>query len=141
MKLKRYLREDLFGRNLKQKQIHDRLPDDKKAEYVKVVKAMHDFYDKVVIAMKSVKIGDYNMSKDEGWRQYLGEVKKALDVAAPNTYTKKHISSLVKDRVSLAGWGSFNFNTEMDKWDYLTAVAMKKAGYTDPDNHKEWLKK
>jgi len=29
----------------------------------------------------------------------------------------------------------------MDKWDYLTAVAMKLNGYTDPDNHKEWLKK
>jgi hypothetical protein len=133
--------EDLFGRNVQRKRIHDRLEGKKKSDYEKTVKAERDYYDKVKTAMKSIKLSNYNLSTVEAWQKYTFDLFNALNKAMPGIFKKSNMAALNKDKVSLAGWGSFSLNTQMDKWDYLTAVAMKYSKHVDPDNHKEWFKK
>jgi len=137
----KYLCEDIFGRNRKRKQIYDKLEGNKKKEYKETVKSETDYYKKVSDALKSIKLSKYNLSTDKGWSEYRKDIKKELNKRIPNIFSDKHIINLTKDKISIAGWGKFNFNTEMDKWDYLTSVVMKIKGYIDPDNHKEWLNK
>jgi ribosomal protein L19 len=146
MRFKNHLKEqtdkEILGNNLKYNQIYDRLVKDSvKNEYIKAIQTGREFYEKVRNAMKSVKIRSYNLSKPEEWRRYNGDLLKALNKGIPNTFTIKNVAAVQKNKVSLAGFGSFSLQSEMDKWDYFSAVATKKAGIIDPDNHKEWLKK
>lgn len=130
-----------IGRDRKKKQIYDKLEGKVKGEYLDTVKAYGDFYDKISNALKSIKMSKYNLSKTEDWRELFSDRKKRLNKAVPNTFSDKHIKKLSDEKASLAGWGNFSFQTEMDKWDYLTAVAMKINKYDDPDDHKLWFKK
>jgi hypothetical protein len=143
MKIRQYLIEtdidDLIGRNRIRRQIYTRLKD--KNEYIKTIKAEKEYYEKIIKAYKSISSRKYNLSTVEGWKKYLTDLKSALDKAVPNVFTAKHINSLQNDKASVSGYGNFNFSTEMDKWDYLTAIAMKQNKMINPDDHKIWLKK
>lgn len=143
MRFKEYLKEDRMP--IRKKMILDRLKTEKeKKEYLKAWDTHVAVYEKISKVLKPIQgaiMSKYNMSTMDGTREYYTDIKKALHKAFPKTFTDKQIMKIANDKASVGGYGNFSFNNNMDMWDYLAAVVMKKKGIKNTDDHKVWLKK
>lgn len=117
--------------------IYEKLPDNKKSEYLDAVQSISDIHDAVSDVMRNIS---RDGSDDESYEKYYHELHRALDQKFPGNITLKQVAKTVGDKSrTLKGWGRFPTKTGMDIREYFTAVIARSRGIKNPDDPDQWI--